>query len=146
MVEVLVVTTALEIGQVIAERNAAWQKWPKANLNAKYITRDANPDAIRNLTGAAARQPLFAGEPVTNAKLVKREGASILAIVLRDGYRAPHEVGRGAGLGRSCQTGEQGGRPVDAPRHHSGRFRAGASATSAKSSPMPFRCWRSGRN
>jgi pilus assembly protein CpaB len=76
MAEVLVVTTDLEIGQVVGERNAAWQKWPKANLNAKYITRDSNPDAIRNLTGAAARQPLFAGEPVTSAKLVKREGAS----------------------------------------------------------------------
>ena len=72
--EVLVVTTDLEIGQVIAERNAAWQKWPKANLNAKYITRDANPDAIRNLTGAAARQPLFAGEPVTKCQAGQARG------------------------------------------------------------------------
>ena len=108
MVEVLVVTTDLEIGQVIAERNAAWQKWPKANLNAKYITRDANPDAIRNLTGAAARQPLFAGEPVTNAKLVKREGASILAIVLRDGYRAvTMKVDEAQGLAGLVKPGDR---------------------------------------
>ena len=38
MAEVLVVTTDLEIGQIVGERNAAWQKWPKANLNAKYTT------------------------------------------------------------------------------------------------------------
>src|SRR5687767_11386712 len=65
MAEILVVTTDLEIGQVIGERNLVWQPWPKANLNAKYLTRDANPDMMRKLAGAAARQPLFAGEPVT---------------------------------------------------------------------------------
>ena len=108
MAEVLVVTTDLEIGQVVGERNAAWQKWPKANLNAKYITRDANPDAIRNLTGAAARQPLFAGEPVTSAKLVKREGASILAIVLRDGYRAvTMKVDEAQGLAGLVKPGDR---------------------------------------
>ena len=108
MAEVLVVTSDLEIGQVIGERSVAWQKWPKANLNAKYITRDSNPDAIRNLAGAAARQPLFAGEPVTSAKLVKREGASILAIVLRDGYRAvTMKVDEAQGLAGLVKPGDR---------------------------------------
>ncbi|HYI71148.1 MAG TPA: Flp pilus assembly protein CpaB [Skermanella sp.] len=106
--EVLVVTTDLEIGQIVGERNAAWQKWPKANLNAKYITRESSPDAIRTLTGAAARQPLFAGEPVTSAKLVKREGAGILAIMLRDGYRAvTMKVDEAQGLAGLVKPGDR---------------------------------------
>jgi pilus assembly protein CpaB len=108
MAEVLVVTTDLEIGQIVGERNAAWQKWPKANLNAKYITRESSPDAIRALTGAAARQPLFAGEPVTSAKLVKREGAGILAIMLRDGYRAvTMKVDEAQGLAGLVKPGDR---------------------------------------
>jgi pilus assembly protein CpaB len=108
MAEVLVVTTDLEIGQIVGERNAAWQKWPKTNLNAKYITRESSPDAIRTLTGAAARQPLFAGEPVTSAKLVKRDGAGILAIMLRDGYRAvTMKVDEAQGLAGLVKPGDR---------------------------------------
>jgi pilus assembly protein CpaB len=108
MAEILVVTTDLEIGQVVGERNLAWAQWPRTNLNGKYLLRDANPDIVRALTGAAARQPLFAGEPVTNSKLVKREGASILAIVLRDGYRAVTlKVDEAQGLAGLVKAGDR---------------------------------------
>ncbi len=87
-VEVLVVTADLEIGQTVSARTLAWQPWPRRNLNAQYLTRDRHGDAVQRLSGAAARQPLFAGEPVTEAKVVRREAGGLLAIVLREGHRA----------------------------------------------------------
>ena len=107
-VDVLVTTADMEIGHVVTERTLAWQRWPRANLNPKYVTRSQKPDAQRSLIGAAARQPLFAGEPVTDAKLVKRDNASVLAVMLRDGYRAVTiKVDEAQGLGGLVKAGDQ---------------------------------------
>lgn len=87
-VAVLVVTEDLVIGQTVSERNLTWQQWPKSNLNPNYITHDGKPDARKSLAGATVRQPLFGGEPVTSGKLLKRDNASVLAVVLEEGMRA----------------------------------------------------------
>jgi pilus assembly protein CpaB len=106
--EVLVTATGLEVGQTVSERTLVWQRWPSDNLHPRYVTRDKQPDAIRRLTGAAARQPLYAGEPVTDAKLVKREGASVLAVTLREGYRAVTiRVDEAQGLAGLVRPGDQ---------------------------------------
>lgn len=106
--EVLVTATGLEVGQTVSERTLTWQRWPSDNLHPRYVTRDKQPDAIHRLTGAAARQPLFAGEPVTDAKLVKREGASVLAVALREGFRAVTiRVDEAQGLAGLVRPGDQ---------------------------------------
>lgn len=86
--EVLVVTADVPIAGTVTAGTLGWQPWPEANLHPNYITRAARADALDKLAGAAARQPLFAGEPVTEAKLVKRDGAGFLAALLDAGRRA----------------------------------------------------------
>lgn len=87
-VPVLVAVADLEIGQTVTEKHLTWQQWPKANLNAHYMTAIAKPEARKALVGAVVRQPVTAGEPVTAAKLLKRDNASVLAVVLEEGMRA----------------------------------------------------------
>ena len=87
-VEVLVVRDGLDIAGVLGGGNLRWQAWPADGVNARYITRKARPDAIDKLTGAAARQPLFAGEPVTEDKIVSKQDGSFLAATLPEGGRA----------------------------------------------------------
>lgn len=87
-VDVLVLMTDLEIGQTVSAGNLGWQTWPAEAVHRAYLTRDQHPDAVSRLTGAAARQPLFNGEPVTNKKLVKRDHGGVLSVVIDDGFRA----------------------------------------------------------
>ncbi|CAK0762780.1 pilus assembly protein CpaB [uncultured Gammaproteobacteria bacterium] len=88
MTDVLIMTTDLPIAGTLKPSMLGWQGWPKANVNQHYMTRETNPDAIKLLSGSAARQPLFAGEPVTEAKFVKRNDASFLATILPEDQRA----------------------------------------------------------
>ncbi len=87
-VEVLVVRDAVQIAGVLSSGNLRWQMWPEEGVNARYITRKARPDAIDKFTGAAARQPLFVGEPLTEEKLVLKRDGSFLAATLAEGGRA----------------------------------------------------------
>ena len=87
-VEVLVVRDNLDIAGVLGSGNLSWQPWPADGVNGRYITRKSRPDAIDKLTGAAARQPLFAGEPVTEDKIVSKQDGSFLAAMLPEGGRA----------------------------------------------------------
>lgn len=105
---VLVAVEDLEIGQSVAEKHLTWQQWPKANLNPRYITAIAKPDARKALVGAIVRQPVTAGEPVTNAKLLKRDNAGVLAVVLEEGMRAVSiKVDEAQGVAGLLRTGDR---------------------------------------
>ncbi|HYD69887.1 Flp pilus assembly protein CpaB [Azospirillum sp.] len=86
--EVLVITAPVPLGGIVTRRTLAWQPWPEASLNAAYITRQGRPDALDKLVESAARQALFAGEPVTDGKLVRRDSKGFLAAILEEGERA----------------------------------------------------------
>ena len=86
--EVLVVRDTVDIAGVVSSGSLRWQLWPSDGVNSRYITRTARPDAIDKLSGAAARQPLYAGEPVTEEKLVLKQSGSFLAATLPEGGRA----------------------------------------------------------
>ena len=105
---VLIAVEDLEIGQSVAEKHLTWQQWPKANLNPRYITAIAKPDARKALIGAIVRQPVTAGEPVTNAKLLKRDNAGVLAVVLEEGMRAVSiKVDEAQGVAGLLRTGDR---------------------------------------
>ena len=87
-VEVLVVRDGVGIAGQLSSGNLRWQLWPEEGVNGRYITRKTRPDAVEKLSGAAARQPLFAGEPVTEDKLVLKRDGSFLAATLPEGGRA----------------------------------------------------------
>ncbi len=86
--EVLVVTRNVGIASVLSSGDLNWESWPDRGLNEHYITRRSRPHALDELGGAAARQPLFTGEPVTEDKLILMRDGSFLAAVLPHGGRA----------------------------------------------------------
>jgi len=64
-----------------------WQSWPAA-AGGNLINRAGKPDAIKEIAGAIARIPFFAGEPIREQKLVRANGAGFMAAILPTGMRA----------------------------------------------------------
>jgi pilus assembly protein CpaB len=101
LTEIMVASHAIEVGAKIVPGDLKWQGWPKTALDASFITKEAQPQALEDAAeGSVARMPLVAGEPVTAAKVIKADGAGFLAAVLTPGKRAigvKLSVERGAG-------------------------------------------------
>lgn len=88
LVDVLVANTDMNLGQTVTENKLRWTPWPKEGLPSRYLTKQTKPDAIKQLIGSVVRQPIAQGEPIVEGKLAKRDGSSILAVALQEGYRA----------------------------------------------------------
>ena len=86
--EVLVARADIGLGQVANESLLRWQSWPEESVSTEFITRAANPTAMAQLSGAIARSPVMAGEPVTPQKLIKAGQGGVLAAILPAGMRA----------------------------------------------------------
>ena len=86
--DVLVAKSDIALGQVVKPEDMQWQAWPAATASSSFIQRDQRGDAITQLTGAIARSPLLAGEPVRDTKLVKGNGSGFMAAILPTGMRA----------------------------------------------------------
>jgi pilus assembly protein CpaB len=65
-----------------------WQIWPTQAASPVFIRRSEKPDAIEQFTGAIARSPFVAGEPLRESKLIKANGSGYMAAVLDKGMRA----------------------------------------------------------
>ncbi len=87
-IDVLVAERDLPAGTILNPDSFRWQPWPKQALNENYITRKEGADPIQELTGAAVKRVITAGDPVTQAKLVKPGEKGFLAGVLAPGMRA----------------------------------------------------------
>lgn len=87
-VEVLVFTADVPVATIIQAKMLGWQAWHSDQLNPRYITRTARPDAIEKLEGSTTRQPLYSGAPVIDDMLIKRTASGFLAAVLNEGMRA----------------------------------------------------------
>lgn len=89
LTEIVVASKSLEVGAKIMPGDLKWQGWPKSALDASFITKEAQPQAIEDSAeGSVARVPLTAGEPVTVQKVIKADGAGFMAAVLTPGKRA----------------------------------------------------------
>lgn len=124
--EVLVAARNIGLGQIVVAEDLAWRKWPPEAVEG-FITRAADGGALEANIGSVARSPLSVGEPVTTAKLVKKEGGGVLSVLLAAGMRAiavEIDAERGAGgfilpndrvdvllTSRSATAGGQGGGP-----------------------------------
>ncbi len=86
--DVLVARADIGLGQVANESLLRWQSWPVAAAAPGSLTRAHDPNAISELSGAIARSPIMAGEPVTSQKLVKAGQGGVLAAILPAGMRA----------------------------------------------------------
>ena len=65
-----------------------WQEWPVAASSPLYINEKDAPNGIADWTGAVARAPFVAGEPIRPAKLIKGNGSGFLSAILPAGMRA----------------------------------------------------------
>ncbi|ODT31300.1 MAG: Flp pilus assembly protein CpaB, partial [Kaistia sp. SCN 65-12] len=84
--DVLVLSGDVPMGEPLGS-NISWEPWPSDGVNANFITRNAEPDALEKLTASVARMPMYAGEPLRRSKLVG-EGQSFMSSILPAGSRA----------------------------------------------------------
>lgn len=86
--EVLVAKADIGLGQIAGEGDFKWQAWPSEAATSGYITRSADANAPTQMSGAIARAPIMAGEPITSAKMIKAGHGGVLAAILPQGMRA----------------------------------------------------------
>ena len=83
--DVLVLSGDVPMGSPIAN-NIAWQSWPADGINANFITRAAEPEALEKLKASVARVKMYAGEPLRRSAI--GEGQSFMSSILPSGMRA----------------------------------------------------------
>jgi pilus assembly protein CpaB len=86
--EVLVAADSIQAGAPLTPGSVRWQVWPKGSVDSSFITREESPDVNRVVSGVVAREPLVAGEPLTESKIVHAEGAGFMAAEVTPGMRA----------------------------------------------------------
>jgi len=86
--DVLVAANNINLGDSIRADDLKWQEWPTEGVTPGLITRDAQPDAPTKLSGAVARAPFIAGEPIKEQKLIKVAEGGVMAAILPAGMRA----------------------------------------------------------
>lgn len=87
--EVLVARAEIALGQIATESQFRWQKWPTDAVTNGFISKSSGGvNAMRELSGAIARAPILAGEPITVNKLIKPGQGGVLAAILPAGMRA----------------------------------------------------------
>jgi pilus assembly protein CpaB len=86
-VDVLVAKSDIGLGQNVKPEDLQWQTWPQATASSNFIRRPDRPDAATQLVGSIAREPLIAGEPIRDQKLVKANGSGFMAAILPSGAR-----------------------------------------------------------
>ena len=87
-VDVLVARGDIQLGQAVSGQDLQWQLWPTQAASPAFVRKTDKPDAIEQLSGAIARSPFVAGEPIREAKLIKSNGSGYMAAVLDKGMRA----------------------------------------------------------
>jgi len=86
-VDVLVAKSDIGLGQSVKPEDLQWQTWPQATASNAFIRKTDRPDATTQLVGSIAREPLIAGEPIRDQKLVKGNGSGFMAAILPSGMR-----------------------------------------------------------
>jgi len=83
---VLVAAKALPAGAFVKAEDIRWQPWPQGGIDPTYIVQGKRDP--KSFAGAVVRRGIVAGEPVTEARLVKPGDRGFLAAVLAPGLRA----------------------------------------------------------
>ncbi|HEX5500412.1 MAG TPA: Flp pilus assembly protein CpaB, partial [Thermomicrobiales bacterium] len=83
---VLVAAHALPAGSFVKPADLRWQPWPPGGIDSAYVRKGQRD--LKSFVGAVARRGIAAGEPITDARLVKPGERGFLAAVLAPGLRA----------------------------------------------------------
>jgi pilus assembly protein CpaB len=83
---ILVAAKPLPAGHFIKDEDLKWQSWPDDNMAASYLVQGAvTAEAI---VGSVARNGIAVGEPITDARIVKKGDHGFLAAIVTPGFRA----------------------------------------------------------
>jgi len=88
---VLVAHVDIKRGQILRPEDTSWQIWPEGGLDKNYIVLGGPPVPARtpeSFKGYVARNPISAGEPITDNRVIEPGTRGFLAAVLRPGMRA----------------------------------------------------------
>src|ERR1700704_5760233 len=83
---VLVARTEIRRGQIIKPEDLSWQVWPEGGLDKSYVVLGTRTP--ESFAGWVARNPISAGEPLSETKIIAPGNRGFLAAVLRPGMRA----------------------------------------------------------
>ena len=83
---VLILRSSIQRGQILRADDLAWEPWPEGGIDRNYILLGSRTP--ETYAGWVARQPIAAGEPLIEAKIVAPGNRGFLAAVLRPGRRA----------------------------------------------------------
>lgn len=86
--DVLVAAKDINLGDSVHAKDFKWQQWPVEGVTPGLITKKSQPDAPSELSGAVARAPFIAGEPIKDQKLIKVSEGGVMAAILPRGMRA----------------------------------------------------------
>ncbi len=83
---ILVAAKPLPAGHFIKDEDLKWQSWPDDNMAASYLVQGAIETSA--IVGSVARNGIAVGEPITNARIVKKGDHGFLAAIVTPGFRA----------------------------------------------------------
>jgi pilus assembly protein CpaB len=84
--EILVAKKELPAGSFLKTDQLEWRAWPEGGLTEAYMIKGKTSE--KDLAGAVVRSHLYAGEPITTARVVHPGEQGFLAAVLDPGKRA----------------------------------------------------------
>lgn len=84
---ILVAAADLPAGTLVQEQHLTWKTWPDDdNLDDVYVVE--NKRSVSDFIGTVVRYGIAAGEPITDARMVRPGQAGFLSAVLNPGMRA----------------------------------------------------------
>jgi len=83
---ILVAAKPLPAGHFIKEEDMKWQSWPDDNMASSYLVQGAVETSA--VVGSVARNGIAIGEPITDARIVKKGDHGFLAAIVSPGFRA----------------------------------------------------------
>lgn len=86
-INVLVANADLPIGSRLTDSSIHWAPWLQGGVIKGLITQADRPDALKDLTGAIVRFPIFEGEPIREEKIADAN-SRVMSSLLPSGKRA----------------------------------------------------------
>ena len=83
---VLIAKSPIQRGQLLKPSDLVWEQWPEGGVDKNYILLGTRTP--ETYTGWVAKDPIAAGEPLTEAKIISPGNRGFLAAVLHPGMRA----------------------------------------------------------
>ncbi len=83
---ILVAAKALPAGHFIKAEDLKWQSWPDDNMASSYLVQGAVETSA--IVGSVASNGIAIGEPITDARIVKKGERGFLAAIVSPGFRA----------------------------------------------------------